>query len=332
MTTDSNRTITPEQLATALEGMAVNPKGGKMASIAYRHSARLIRDKLAPSSSAPGQPQDTDATFWKDQTRDLQDFLKKLYDAPTMEAGYAILADWGSQFWYDGPAALKDAQQPGQDVTERAKAIAWAHWQDYHPHKTRHTAESVWASFSDRSRSAWIAAARAVPAAAPQDALPIGYIPLPQGLHPDTAKLVTAFAEAVAAKLRLSEIKYGWTANWSRDGWRDELVTELLRHVHKGDPRDVAAYCAFAWHHGWDVSPPAPGAALPQQPHPADAVGEVVKALDQLLIDVAIAQGNMRDAAKRDHRWEGCAEAIQPRVDAARAALRAARQHTGEGR
>lgn len=44
-------------------------------------------------------------------------------------------------------------------------------------------------------------------------------------------------------------------------------------------------------------------------------------ALDQLLTDMVIAQGNMRDAAKHDTRWEGCAEAIQPRVDAARAAL-----------
>jgi hypothetical protein len=47
----------------------------------------------------------------------------------------------------------------------------------------------------------------------------------------------------------------------------------------------------------------------------------LAEALRELLTDVVIAQGNMRDAAKRDPRWEGCAEAIQPRVDAARAAL-----------
>ena len=40
--------MTPEQLATAMEEMAVNPKGGKMAAIAYRHCARLIREKLDP--------------------------------------------------------------------------------------------------------------------------------------------------------------------------------------------------------------------------------------------------------------------------------------------
>lgn len=28
----------------------------------------------------------------------------------------------------------------------------------------------------------------------------------------------------------------------------------LAEHVAKGDPRDVAAYCAFAWHHGWSTA------------------------------------------------------------------------------
>lgn len=34
------------QLADAIDAMAENPKGGKMASIAYRHCSRLIREKL----------------------------------------------------------------------------------------------------------------------------------------------------------------------------------------------------------------------------------------------------------------------------------------------
>ncbi|CAB3717198.1 hypothetical protein CEY09_31635 [Achromobacter marplatensis] len=51
------------------------------------------------------------------------------------------------------------------------------------------------------------------------------------------------------------------------------------------------------------------------------AAPEIFKALDDLFTDMLIAQGNMRDAAKHDHRWEGCAEEIQPRIDAARAAL-----------
>lgn len=50
----------------------------------------------------------------------------------------------------------------------------------------------------------------------------------------------------------------------------------------------------------------------------ADALNE---ALGELLIDMRLAQSNMRRAALTDHRWEGCAEAIQPRVDAAISAI-----------
>lgn len=54
---------------------------------------------------------------------------------------------------------------------------------------------------------------------------------------------------------------------------------------------------------------------------------KMLEALQEILLDMEIAQKNMRDAAKKDPRWDGCAEAIQPRVDAARAAIAAA---TGE--
>lgn len=52
--------------------------------------------------------------------------------------------------------------------------------------------------------------------------------------------------------------------------------------------------------------------------------GELLDALKELLIDMRLAQTNMRAAAKRDPAWEGCAEAIQPRVDAAIAAIQKA--------
>lgn len=55
------------------------------------------------------------------------------------------------------------------------------------------------------------------------------------------------------------------------------------------------------------------------------AAPELYAALLELRADMCIAQDNMRDAAKHDPRWCGCAEAIQPRVDAADAALAKAR-------
>jgi len=74
-------------------------------------------------------------------------------------------------------------------------------------------------------------------------------------LHPDTAKLVRRFARSLANKLRMAQRKYGYTNNWTRDDWADECRAELMRHIQKGDPRDVAVYCAFLWHHDWQTTP-----------------------------------------------------------------------------
>jgi hypothetical protein len=69
-------------------------------------------------------------------------------------------------------------------------------------------------------------------------------------LHPDTRYLVAAFANALAEKLAAAEEKYGYTNGWADKGWMDECRAQLIEHVVKGDPRDVAAYCAFLWYHG----------------------------------------------------------------------------------
>jgi len=79
-------------------------------------------------------------------------------------------------------------------------------------------------------------------------------IALPAGLHPDTQDLVRRFAEAMATKLRAAERKHGYTNNWKEPGWDQECGTDLLAHLAKGDPTDVANYCAFMWHHGWRTS------------------------------------------------------------------------------
>lgn len=71
--------------------------------------------------------------------------------------------------------------------------------------------------------------------------------------------LVREFSVALLAKLREAEAKYGYSNDWARDGWGDALRQHIREHVEKGDPRDVAAYCAFAWHHGWTLAiPPQP--------------------------------------------------------------------------
>jgi hypothetical protein len=77
-----------------------------------------------------------------------------------------------------------------------------------------------------------------------------------RGLHPDTVELLERFMEALAEKLRKAEEKYGYSNGWKQDDWIDECRAKLLEHLAKGDPRDVAAYCAFLWHHGERTATP----------------------------------------------------------------------------
>lgn len=151
---------------------------------------------------------------------------------------------------------------PAGDLTETAKRIAWAHWRTVYPRDICNTADRLWECLNDENRVGYLSAARAVaPAGVPEGVEDcIGHFTSPMGLHPDTALLVAQFASALAAKLHKAERKYGYSDGWRRGDWRDELVAKLVEHVHKGDPRDVAAYCAFAWHHQWSVAPAAPTA------------------------------------------------------------------------
>ena len=81
------------------------------------------------------------------------------------------------------------------------------------------------------------------------------------GLHPATACLVWNFALALANKLHDAEQKYGYSDGWRSKDWMDECRAKLRGHIDKGDPRDVAAYCAFLWHHGESTAAAPPAAA-----------------------------------------------------------------------
>jgi hypothetical protein len=78
-------------------------------------------------------------------------------------------------------------------------------------------------------------------------------IGVPADLHEDTTTLVAGFAKAMAEKLRASEVKHGFSLNWKRPTWRVECQEDLLKHIAKGDPIDVANFCAFLWHHKWET-------------------------------------------------------------------------------
>lgn len=78
---------------------------------------------------------------------------------------------------------------------------------------------------------------------------------MPLGLHPDTQKLVADFCTALAEKLYKAQLKYGYDTDWKQDGWLSQCQAHFHQHIAKGDPRDVAAYCAFMWWHGWSTKP-----------------------------------------------------------------------------
>lgn len=71
----------------------------------------------------------------------------------------------------------------------------------------------------------------------------------PAARHPDD-EAVDRFAYAMKQKLALAREK-------GRSGWQQmnpaELSDMLRDHVEKGDPRDVANFCMFLWHHGWVI-------------------------------------------------------------------------------
>lgn len=72
-------------------------------------------------------------------------------------------------------------------------------------------------------------------------------------LHPQTDALIDQFAVALKDKLTKAQRKYGFTNNWVNSDWKEQCQAELLSHLDKGDPRDVAAYAAFCWFHGWST-------------------------------------------------------------------------------
>lgn len=84
-------------------------------------------------------------------------------------------------------------------------------------------------------------------------------INFPSSLNAHTRKLVKGFAQALAKKLAKAEEKYGYSDGWMETAWIDsgECARKLIEHAKKGDPRDVAAYCAFLWYHAASTNPDA---------------------------------------------------------------------------
>jgi hypothetical protein len=79
------------------------------------------------------------------------------------------------------------------------------------------------------------------------------HIAIPKELNVITAKALCDFCNALAEKLRKSELKYGYTDGWLTEDWQEEFHKALTHHLGKGDARDVAIYAMFAWVRGWQT-------------------------------------------------------------------------------
>jgi hypothetical protein len=117
-----------------------------------------------------------------------------------------------------------------EDALDRADAPATVggRWLKLHERIAALTAERPAASAEPQSQ------ADSSPQSAPSD---------------DLEDLVARFSKALLAKLKLA--RANGRSGWEFDDWEEHCQAGLLRHLAKGDPRDVAAYCAFMWHHGW---------------------------------------------------------------------------------
>lgn len=174
--------------------------------------------------------------------KDGLEFASQLAEANHPETG-----DW----LYDDPIELAKAIRKGTDMPpvqpvadrepDRNPVLAYA---DSYRDMAKQGVESVpiWSVITDLERNIAPLYRHAQPA-------PV----VPEGLNPETTDLVLRFASALADKLYKSEQKYGRSTDWMKDDWYDDCLQSLLEHIEKGDPKDVAAYCAFMWHHGWET-------------------------------------------------------------------------------
>lgn len=160
-------------------------------------------------------------------SRDLMDLLKSMFDAPTMAAGYAILADFSRQFWPEDPVSLRAAP----DLTETAKRIAWGYWMAHSkPSTVTPDADRYWERMGEWERKGFLSAARAVSAPAAAPLLPC---PNPNcengevewyGADTSAAKCPTCKGDSVVSASPAAP------AAQSGEGWRDvaSLTSDII--------------------------------------------------------------------------------------------------------
>lgn len=137
---------------------------------------------------------------------------------------------------------------------------------------------------------------------------------MPAELHPDTQNLVANFSTALAEKLYKAQLKYGYDADWKQDGWHTQCLAHFHQHIAKGDPRDVAAYCAFMWYHGWKTESVS-GPVVPEE-MPKGLAGQIVSLLAHNIGDKLLAQKiwNACRAVMLQSKYRDLSQPVDPQI------------------
>lgn len=181
---------------------------------------------------------------------------QKLY-TDGFKAGYA-------QAIGDADAALRKRGDDFQTRFCRRDVLALANV-SYDPHHAM--PQPDWSKHSGKEPTPYTPPRTSLPALAPfarLDDLPdngsirrffenaeVLAIAMPRTLHAETKRLIQAFAVALADKAREAEVKHDFGDDWLSSLTETGCRLDLLKHLEKGDPRDVALYCAFMWARGW---------------------------------------------------------------------------------
>ncbi|EEB1957224.1 DUF550 domain-containing protein [Salmonella enterica] len=137
---------------------------------------------------------------------------------------------------------------------------------------------------------------------------------MPAELHPDTQNLAANFCTALAEKLYGAQLKYGYDADWKQDGWATQCLSHFHQHIAKGDPRDVAAYCAFMWYHGWKTESVS-GPVVPEE-MPKGLSGQIVSLLAHNIGDKLLAQKiwNACRAVMLQSKYRDLSQPVDPQI------------------
>lgn len=137
---------------------------------------------------------------------------------------------------------------------------------------------------------------------------------MPAELHPDTQNLVADFSTALAEKLYKAQLKYGYGADWKKDGWATQCLSHFHQHIAKGDPRDVAAYCAFMWYHGWKTESVL-GPVVPEE-MPKGLAAQIVSLLAHNIGDKLLAQKiwNACRAVMLQSKYRDLSQPVDPQI------------------